>query len=50
MVTAIAAVVAIVESCLGIMGWLFGTWKADVAPRESRTSDAVNLAMISTEV
>lgn len=48
MVTAIAAVVAAVVSCLGMMGWLLGMWNAEAgAIRERRASDAVSFAMVS---
>lgn len=45
-VRAIAAVVAAFVSCWGIMGWLLGTWKADVAERESRASSTESLVMV----
>jgi hypothetical protein len=48
-VTAIAAVVAAVVSCLGMMGWLLGMWNAEAgAIRERRASDAVSFAMVSS--
>lgn len=44
--TAIAAVVAAVVNCLGMMGWLLGTWKAETDAIESSANAAVNLAMV----
>lgn len=43
---AIAAVVAAVVTCLGMMGWFLGTWNAETeVVRERKASDAVSLAI-----